>query len=142
MKSLTLAFSYGVLLASAVVAAAQSYTFTTLAGAPLQQGYVDGTNGDARFNVPVEMAIDSSGAIYVADNQEIRKMVRNGSDWVVTTIPASFFCCVRFVAVDVAANLYVSDPFNNAIQKPSANRGVLGCLSPLLGRSPLPLCET
>jgi hypothetical protein len=102
---------------------AQSYTFTTLAGGVLQSSYADGTNGDARFNAPVEIAIDGSGAMYVADNKKVRKMVQNGSDWVVTTISVSLTGAVGFLALDLATNLYVADTAANAIRKLTYNGG-------------------
>jgi hypothetical protein len=52
---------------------------TTVAGLPgnLTSGGTDGTGQDARFNVPFDIAVDSAGALYVADqlNNTIRKGV-------------------------------------------------------------------
>jgi sugar lactone lactonase YvrE len=57
---------------------------TIVAGLPGVSGSVDGPVGSARFNAPEGVAIDSDGALYVADtaNHTIRKIV-NG---VVTTV--------------------------------------------------------
>ena len=40
---------------------------TTLAGSPGQIGFVDGVGADARFTIPVSIAVDSLATIYVGD---------------------------------------------------------------------------
>src|SRR5690349_11553395 len=68
--------------------AAESYTFTTIAGLAGVSGNADGTNSDARFLFPADIAVDNNGVLYVADlsNHAIRKIVPVGTNWVVTTI--------------------------------------------------------
>ncbi len=95
----------------------QPFRFSTIAGLPGQQGYADGTNSDATFNVPGGFAIDASGAVYVGDNARIRKLVRSGTEWVLTTLPLSFGTGIAALALDSAGNLYVSDPVYNGIWK-------------------------
>jgi secreted PhoX family phosphatase len=73
-------------LAAASQAAAQEYTFLTLAGPPdAGPGAIDGTGSVARFNSPSGVAVDSAGNVYVADtgNGTIRKVTPGG---VVTTL--------------------------------------------------------
>jgi hypothetical protein len=72
--------------AAASQAAAQEYTFLTLAGPPeAGPGAIDGTGSAARFNEPLGVAVDSAGNVYVADtfNYTIRKVTPAG---VVTTL--------------------------------------------------------
>ena len=56
-------------------------TVTTLAGAPGVPGATDGTAAQARFNAPFGVAVDGTGAMYIADSQNhtIRLMTANGT---------------------------------------------------------------
>jgi hypothetical protein len=103
---------------------------STLAGSAGNYGPDDGTGSSARFYLPVGIAVDSLGYVYVADawNQTIRKITPGG---VVSTLAGSAGnagCAdgtnsvARFngptgIAVDSAGNLYVSDFFNHTIRK-------------------------
>jgi sugar lactone lactonase YvrE len=139
-----------VLLLAAAHASAQEREFRILAGAS-PAGYVDGTGGEARFNVPNGIAVDASGTLYVADSQNcrVRKVTAAG---VVTTFAGAFSSdgdnpCGNgdgpiataqvsgpsSVAVDSAGTVYVADTFNNTIRKISG--GVVSTLAGLAGVS-------
>jgi sugar lactone lactonase YvrE len=117
-------------------AAAQTFTFTTIAGSVTNYGSADGTNTDAQFEYPSGIAVDQQANLFVADtsNNTIRKITPTGSNWVVTTI-AGFpslggpggtndgtnadarFDKPNGVAVDRAGNLFVVDHYNQTIRK-------------------------
>ena len=102
---------------------------TALAGSPGIPGSTDGTNGTARFNNPLGVAVDNAGNIYVADasNDTIRRITTTG---VVTTLAglagasgsadgtntAARFNQPTGVALDNLRNIYVADTFNHTIR--------------------------
>jgi streptogramin lyase len=100
---------------------------TTLAG--WTAGYLDGTGTAASLNYCLGVAVDGSGAVFVADtgNLRIRKITPEG---VVSTVAgagtegdvdgtgtAAIFDSPIGVTVDVNGNLYVSEDYNNRIRK-------------------------
>jgi PKD repeat protein len=102
-----------------------NWVVTTIAGQSGIYDWADGTNGNALFNGPHNLTVDSQGNLYVADsyNYIIRKVTPVGTNWVVTTIAgqpgnygyadgtngtASFYRPYG-LAFDSAGNLYVSD---------------------------------
>jgi hypothetical protein len=123
----------------------------TLAGLPgnIYGGFVDGTNGDAEFNLPFGIARHTGGNLYVADfgNNAIRKIAPMGPDWVTTTIagfsgrtgtndgPAgtAMLNSPNGIAVDAAESLYVTDQFNYTIRKvaPAGSSWVISTLAGL-----------
>jgi sugar lactone lactonase YvrE len=102
---------------------------TTLAGAKAA-GSTDGTGAAARFNMPLGVALDGNGNLYVADsgNNTIRKVTPAG---VVTTFAGTAGkagsadgtgAAARFnspvgIAIDGKGNLYVADGDNCTIRK-------------------------
>src|SRR5215471_10458433 len=113
--------------------AGESYTFTTIAGLANVSGSADGTNSDARFLFPADLAVDNNGVLYVADlsNHAIRKVVPVGTNWVVTTIAGMAGVLgyadgtnsdARFnrpdgIIADGAGNVFVGDLYNDVIRK-------------------------
>jgi len=105
----------------------------TIAGTAGLAGTADGTNGDARFNQPVGIAIDRAGNLFVTDslNHTIRKITALGTNWVVTTIAGlartngfrdgtnrfAQFNRPLGIAVDASGTLFVADSFNHTIRK-------------------------
>ncbi len=111
---------------------------TTLAGNGTR-GYVDGTGGPTgttQFSVPIGIAVDANGTVFVADrnNNRIRKIAPDGAT---TTLAgngtAGFvdgtggpngttqFKSPNGVAVDASGNVYVADTQNNRIRKIAAD---------------------
>ena len=102
---------------------------TTLAGSP-SNGSADGAGGNARFSLPISVAIDGAGNKYIADsaNDTIRKITPAGT---VSTFagqagnPGSAdgtgvnaqFLAPQGTAADSGGNIYVADTGNHIIRK-------------------------
>jgi hypothetical protein len=104
---------------------------TTLAGSPGLDGTADGTGSDARFSIPLGVALDGAGNLFVGDfiNHTIRKVVI--ATRIVTTLAGApsipgmrngtgsdaRFNYPAGLAVDGTGNLFVADSDNYAIRK-------------------------
>jgi kumamolisin len=104
-------------------------TFAGGGGSTLS-GSTDGTGTNARFNFPVDVAVDSGGNVYVADtnNDTIREITPAG---VVTTIAGAAgisgsndgvgtgarFNSPSGVRLDAAGNVYIADTNNHTIRR-------------------------
>ena len=108
---------------------------TTLAGSPGQSGSADGTGADARFESPRNLAVDSTGLLYVISGHAIRKVTPAG---VVTTLAGSAsemgnvdgsgstarFAFPAGVTVDGAGNIFILDAANKVIRKIASDGSV------------------
>lgn len=106
----------------------QAGVVTTLAGTAGSFGSADGTRAAARFNMPVGIAVDTTGNLYVTDygNHRIRMVTATGA---VTTVAGSSSgsangagAAAQFngpigIAVDNGGTVYVADYGNNRIRK-------------------------
>lgn len=106
---------------------------STIAGMVTNAGNANGTGQQARFDMPGACTLDGAGALYVSDtgNSRIRRLVRSGNQWSVTTIAGSTpgfsdgaNTAARFrepvgIAADVAGSLYVADTENHVIRRVS-----------------------
>jgi len=110
---------------------------SALAGSPENWGSEDGTGGEARFNGPVGVALDESGALLVSDsnNHTIRKVTASGGVTTWAGTPgldgcvdghgrAARFCMPAELAVDGHGNVFVADSFNHVVRKISRERRV------------------
>lgn len=102
-------------------------TVSTLAGST--RGYANGTGANAKFNLPMGVAVANDGTLYVADsfNQRVRKITQDG---VVTTLAgsgtsggangtgtAAQFYTPRAIIVGIDGNIYVSEYGGHRIRK-------------------------
>jgi ATP-dependent protease HslVU (ClpYQ) peptidase subunit len=108
------------------IISSQAQLVSTVAGST--QGYLDGNSTTAQFNVPLGLAVDINGNIYIADyyNHKIRKITEDG---VVSTVAGTTqgymdglaniaqFNHPNYIAIDNTGNLYVSDLVNRKIRK-------------------------
>ena len=109
-----------------------NWVVTTIAGLAGVAGSADGTNSAAQFNLPLGIAADGAGNLYVVDqgNETIRKLVPAGPDWIVTTIgglvgnkgsndgvnsDAQFYYPAG-IAVDPNGDLFVTDLGNGTVR--------------------------
>src|SRR5207245_7176902 len=114
-------------------------TVSTLAGSNTV-GYADGPVASALFAIPYGVAVDGSGAVYVADagSNTIRKI----SGGTVTAIAGSLggglfdgtgaaglFTTPNGLAVDGSGNVYVSDTGNGLLRRIDADGNVTALAS-------------
>ena len=119
---------------------------STVAGTAGQSGNSDGAGSSARFNAPSNLAVDSSGTIYVSDtnNHTIRKIVGDvvstvagqpgASGGVDGTGSAARFDSPGGLAIAANGDLYVADFNNTAIRKVTRD----GVVTTFAGRIDVP----
>ena len=130
-----------------------NWVVTTLAGLAGISGSADGTNSDARFKRPFGIVLDNSGNLIVADseNDTIRKISPQGTNWVVTTLAGSAsnsgstdgtnaaaqFNLPRDIVMDDAGNFYVTDFENYTVRKltPSGTNWIVTTIAGQAGQN-------
>jgi len=116
-----------------------TWMVSTIAGSRTL-GHLDGAAATAQFRNPTAVALDSSGNVYVADenNHRIRKITEeDDGTWTVSTIAGSGAgghqngagAAARFnlpagVALDSSGNVYVAEFDNNRIRKITEDTGI------------------
>ncbi|WP_434627021.1 hypothetical protein [Chromobacterium sp. CV08] len=115
-------------------------SITTIAGDDAA-GYLDGKGSQARFYIPMGIAVGVDGSIYVADsgNNLIRKITEDGTVTTVSGSSAGFadgslrkakFYYPSGVAIDAETGLiYVIDSRNNRIRKLNINNNTVSTLA-------------
>jgi sugar lactone lactonase YvrE len=88
---------------------------TTVAGTG-ERGSGDGPGAAVRFSDPFAVAIDATGALYIADAGETNRIRKIAADGRTTTLPGTFDT-PSGLAVDRAGNVYVADTGANLIRR-------------------------
>jgi streptogramin lyase len=101
-------------------------TVTTIAGSG-SPGHTNGSGTTAAFSLPLGLACDTAGNLYIADHNSIRKMTPAGE---VTTLAgtnavgaaegigtAARFSGATGLAIDATGNIYVADRDNHKIRR-------------------------
>jgi len=118
-----------------------NWIVTTIAGntnTTTTGSLTDGTNTSARFWSPQGLALDTNGAVYVADtlNGAIRRIVQIGTNWVTKTLGTGFGT-PRAVSLDAAGNVYVAHKENSVIRRmvPSGTNWLVSVIAGLSGNT-------
>ena len=114
-----------------------AWIVSTIAGAVGSTDSLDGTGSAARLDAPNAVAVDTSGNLFIVqDDNLVRKASPAGDNWMVTTIAGSrdmsgrvvfgyadgpgntaLFRGPKGVALDKRGNVYVTDASNRVIRK-------------------------
>ena len=112
--SVLIAYNYGQQHASQTISVANGYEFLKKWDANL--------TGNGQFRGSVDIAVDSSGNVYVVDtgNDRVQKFDSNGT--FIRTLGSNGtgngqFSSPESIAVDSSGNVYVVDTFNYRVQK-------------------------
>ncbi|HSY18273.1 MAG TPA: chitobiase/beta-hexosaminidase C-terminal domain-containing protein [Candidatus Acidoferrales bacterium] len=120
---------------------------TTLAGSPGNQAFQDGSGAGAFFNMPVGIALDTTGNLFVTDkNNDVIRKISGGT---VTTLAgtagsagsndgigaAAQFHFPTGIAIDGSNKTYVADTFNDTIRKVTLSSGNVVTLAGLASTS-------
>jgi sugar lactone lactonase YvrE len=104
-----------------IIPAGTNWVVSTIAGTPGVYGSADGTNANARFSSPLGVTVDGAGNLYISDFSTIRRMMHEGTNWIVTTLMRSpsgvmFFNQPNSLVFDsLRGDLYVAASYDNYI---------------------------
>lgn len=102
---------------------------STIAGNPTISGYANGNGINALFDNPIDLDIDISGNLFIADhnNQTIRKLLPNGDVLTFSgtglqgttdgTANIAKFNGPNYIEIDNSGNLFVTDRYSSRIRK-------------------------
>src|ERR1039458_9331935 len=90
---------------------------STLAGRAGSPGLADGGPGLSQLRHPQNLAVDSSGRLYVADTDNLAIRVLSSTGALTTLAVAGDLGHPDALAVDGLGNIYVADTINNVIRK-------------------------
>jgi sugar lactone lactonase YvrE len=106
-------------------------TVTTIAGTEGRGVTGDGVPAvNARLTMPMSVAVDSAGRVYVSDSGRIRKIASNGIITTIADATNSAFSDFARIALDRAGNLFIAEPYNYRVRKVDTN----GAVTTILGR--------
>lgn len=109
------------ILCAATAASAQTYTWSNFVGEPGGSGYVDATGPNARFAVPKNLLVDSSGNVVVSEKYRVSNLRVVTPAGAVTSFetwgPTGGIFEPGGIALDSDGNIYAVQPTSHTVVK-------------------------